>query len=160
MSKYRLYIASINKIFRRHYFLQVTVISHVALWKTFLILYLLRSLIYTKFFDHLTQPDVIPAFAKEVSNADVEAFYFFSVLCFCVPLPFKSGVTFSLVFIFHMNQHDSLRSIVQNIPNYYTHEVFVRFWVILVRIWFNGLVVRVALDYQFSGSGFETTSWT
>ena len=86
-------------------------------------------------------------------------FSIFSALCFCVALPFKFGVTFSLVFIFLMNQHDSLRNIVQNIPNYYTHQVLVRFWVILVRIWCNGLVVRVALNYRSSGSGFETTSW-
>ena len=140
----------VNKIFHRCYFLQVIVISHVALWKTFLCFWLSCSLIYINFSDHLTQPDMIPGFAKYVSNADFEVFHFFSALWLCVVLPFKFGI---------MNQHDSLRNIVKNTPNYYMHQVLVIFWVILVRIWCNGLVVRVALDYQSGCSGFETTSW-
>ena len=118
--------------------------------KNVFVLWLLYSLIYIKFSNHLTQPDVIADLQNKFQMLTLNfSFFFFYALCFSVAQLFKFGI---------MNQHDSLRNIVKNIPNNYTHQVFVKFWIILVRIRFNGLVVRVVLDYQFSGSRFETTS--
>ena len=133
--------------FHRCYILQVLFISHVVLCKTFLLC-------------SYYVPWYMLSFSTVWRNMTCRrwSFLFFSALCFCGSLPFNFDVTFSLVFIFLVNQHISRRNIVESIAKCYTHQVFVRICVILIRIWFNDLVVRVALDYQSNGSEFETTT--